>query len=244
MSSRVGTPGSWKVDEAETAASASVSFKEEGTLRGEFKRTPSTRPSRESSADFGPAPVPEDEQEEGQPGHHTFARYLAQQMHSPDEFGVGSGDSPDEDDEDDGGWLTHSQFGLEREPPGSTRERRPLSASGFDDSFSPGSLAVASSPFADPFATDEDEEDSFGPFSDSSVSDPFTFSSSFSDGMQDSFGDFGEFQSAEGETTPTVGSWTFTSGSGSSDIGDGEGEGLGNKEESTAGGVGKEDLDK
>ena len=42
--------------------------------------------------------------------------------------------------------------------------------------------------------------------------------------MDDSFGegDFGEFHSADGETTPTAGSWTFTSGS--SEEGDGERE--------------------
>jgi serine/threonine-protein phosphatase 6 regulatory subunit 3 len=44
----------------------------------------------------------------------------------------------------------------------------------------------------------------------------------------DSFGDFGDFQSAgDGETTPTAGSWTFTSGSGHSspsDTGDASGD--------------------
>ena len=65
-----------------------------------------------------------------------FARYLAQEMHSPNAFGASLGDSPEaSDDEDDGGWLTNSQFNLEREPPASTRERRPLSATGFDVSL-------------------------------------------------------------------------------------------------------------
>src|SRR5712675_1271973 len=73
------------------------------------------------------------------------------------------------------------------------------------------------------------KDDGFGPFSDSAAasrSDPFNLSSSFSDEVSfDSFGDFGDFQSAgDGETTPTAGSWTFTSGSGHSspsDTGDG-----------------------
>ena len=94
-------------------------------------------------------------------------------MHSPNAFGASLGDSPEaSDDEDDGGWLTNSQFNLEREPPSSTRERRPLSATGFDvslmgqieynadcasqDAFAPETLAVASSPFADPFASEDD----------------------------------------------------------------------------------------
>ena len=66
------------------------------------------------------------------------------------------------------------------------------------------------------------QDDGFGSFTDSSTNDPFTFSSSFSDGMDESFGegDFGEFRSADGETTPTAGSWKFTSGS--SEDGDGE----------------------
>ena len=76
------------------------------------------------------------------------------------------------------------------------------------------------------------KDDGFGPFSDSaasSQSDPFNLSSSFSDDIRevsfDSFGDFGDFHSSgDGETTPTAGSWTFTSGSGHSspsDAGDG-----------------------
>jgi hypothetical protein len=57
-------------------------------------------------------------------------------MHSRDEFGAAAGDSPESDEDEDGGWLAHSQFGLERDPPDSLRERRPLSeAEGFDVSI-------------------------------------------------------------------------------------------------------------
>ncbi|KAI0031479.1 SIT4 phosphatase-associated protein-domain-containing protein, partial [Vararia minispora EC-137] len=209
-------PSMWKVDEADLSGVGAG----EGSAGGEFRRATGPRPTRESSADFGSLPGPDDEPDD-EPSHPTFARYLAQEMHSPDEFGAAAGDSADESDEDDdGGWLAHSQFQLEREPPASLRERRPLSAAGFDDSFSPGSLAVAVGPnsFADPFASEEDDDDDFGPFSNSASesNDPLTFSASFSD----SFGDFGEFQSTDGETTPTTGSWMLASGD--SDTGDGD----------------------
>lgn len=62
-----------------------------------------------------------------------FARYLAQEMHSSDQFESSS----DEEDEDEG-WLSQSTFSLSN-PPVSLRhqstERRPLSTSGFDVRF-------------------------------------------------------------------------------------------------------------
>ncbi|KAI0053980.1 SAPS-domain-containing protein [Auriscalpium vulgare] len=222
------TSGQWKVDEEDSSAPSapiSISGPASGSngaqeAQGEFRRATGARPTRESSADFGPAPVEQEEEDFTPPSNH-FARYLAQEIHSADEFG-GSSSSSDASDEEDGGWLTQSHFGLDRSPPTSARprntERRPLNANGFDDAFVP-----PSSPFTDPFATEDDEDEGFGPFSDSAAAsgtDPFSFSSSFSDDIQDasfdSFGDFGEFHSAgDGETTPTAGSWTLTSGSSS-----------------------------
>jgi len=152
-----------------------------------------------------------------------FARYLEQEMHTPDNT------SDDEDDDDEGGWLSQSTFSLGA-PPVSTRhtgagmERRPLATTGFDDAFAPSSTAVHAIA-EDPFNPNID--DGFGPFSDTSAVSPasgsggdlFSFSSSFSDESFDSesFGDFGDFQSAntegDGELTPTTGSWTFASDS-------------------------------
>lgn len=69
------------------------------------------------------------------------------------------------------------------------------------------------------------QDDAFGPFSDTAAasgSDPFTFPSNLSGGGDihgasfDNFGDFGDFHSADGETTPTAGSWTFEGGSSTS----------------------------
>lgn len=51
--------GRWAVDEADVKAAA-VPPSETGT-KGEFKRTIATRSSRETSADFGPAPMDDDE---------------------------------------------------------------------------------------------------------------------------------------------------------------------------------------
>ncbi|KAJ3514203.1 hypothetical protein NLJ89_g2505 [Agrocybe chaxingu] len=210
----------WKVDEDDVAADA-VNLSapggigenaQSGSVRGEFRRAGGASPGVRSTADFGPAPMDEEDDDEdnvssGRAPH--FARYLAQEMGSSDHFGSSS----DEDDEDEG-WLTQSTFGLTN-PPLSSRtfgERRPL-GSGFDDTFEPGgsnTLNMADDPF------NPEDDDGFGPFSDSAAvtSDGFTFSSSFSDEDSfESFGDFGDFQGAEdGELTPTTpGSWTFAS---------------------------------
>ena len=62
------------------------------------------------------------------------------------------------------------------------------------------------------------QDDSFGPFSDAATvqsRDPFSsFTGSNEDADEtsyDDFGDFGEFQTGDGETTPTGGSWSFAS---------------------------------
>ncbi|RDB22233.1 Extragenic suppressor of kinetochore protein 1 [Hypsizygus marmoreus] len=220
----------WKVDEDDSptddaGAESSGSASRGHEPRGEFRRAGSMRPTRESSADFGPAPMQEEE-EDDHPAPQ-FARYLAQEMHTSDAMGSGS---DDEDSEEEGGWLSQSTFNLVP-PPISTRsasaERRPLSLSSheFDDAFIPGSAADHAMS-EDPFNPDMD--DGFGPFADSHApgGDPFTFSSgsSFSsDEIEDTsfdsnFGDFGDFQSAgDGELTPTTGSWTFASDSSTSD---------------------------
>lgn len=54
----------WKVDEADSVSPADGI--EDGSLepRGEFRRAGSVRPTRENSADFGPAPMEDEEEEE------------------------------------------------------------------------------------------------------------------------------------------------------------------------------------
>ncbi|KIM86236.1 hypothetical protein PILCRDRAFT_65387 [Piloderma croceum F 1598] len=232
----VVTPGAartgarWKVDEEDSGTSApTVGSSRHGTngigeVKGEFRRVGSGHPVRESSADFKPMPTQDEEDEDARSaGPPQFARYLAQEMQSSDQFGSPSSDASDDEDED-GGWLAHSTFDLGN-PPVYARhhssDRRPLGSSEFDDTFDPRD---SSGGISDPFraATDDDNE-IFGPFSDSAVasgSDPFTFPSSFTeeDSAFDTFGDFGDFQSAQdGELTPTAGSWTFTSGLSASD---------------------------
>ncbi|KAJ7878983.1 SIT4 phosphatase-associated protein-domain-containing protein, partial [Mycena olivaceomarginata] len=227
----VGGAARWKVDEEDATGTTALAGGETGAGgaagggsasgangRGEFKRAASARPRRESSADFGPAPMEDDEGDEED--RVPSFQYMSSEMSTGDHHF----DSDDEDEDGDGGgWLTQSTFALGN-PPVSSRhlqgsERRPLGASGFDDVFTPG--GGSSRPIAnDPFAPQDD--DGFGPFSDAAAadgSDPFTFSSSFSDEMEDtafdSFADFGEFNSPpeDGQLTPTAGSWTFTSDS-------------------------------
>ncbi|KAF7364013.1 hypothetical protein MSAN_01060000 [Mycena sanguinolenta] len=213
----------WKVDEEDTTGTTTTTTtltsggSDTGTAgaassgstvgRGEFRRATSARPRRENSADFGPAPMEDDEGDD----EDRSPRF---------EYSANEGDhhfDSDDDDEDGGGWLSQSTFSLGN-PPMSSRhlqgsERRPLGAGGFDDVFAPSGDASQSDPFND--------DDGFGPFSDAAAvdgSDPFTFSSSFSDEMEDtafdSFADFGEFSPPQdGELTPTAGSWTFTGGS-------------------------------
>jgi len=242
----------WKVDEndftvGESGASSGGAGDGNGSgggLRGEFRRASSVGPSSghvASTADFGPAPMDEEEDEDENilPGRAPhFARYLAQEI-SSDHFGSSSSDDEDEDE----GWLAQSTFNSISSVPVTTRsfgERRPLSSIGrFDDAFDPtGSVSLAMS--QDPFSPHED--DGFGPFSDPSggpgtVGDSFIFSSSFSDedSSFESFGDFGDFQSAEGGTlTPTSGSWTFTNEGGGSVDGSGSGGGGGGESEESS----------
>ncbi|KAJ7772937.1 SIT4 phosphatase-associated protein-domain-containing protein [Mycena maculata] len=225
----VGGATKWKVDEEDTGSPA---LSEAGAGagagsgagiggangRGEFRRASSARPTREGSADFGPAPMEDDEADEDE-GHSPSFEYMTSEMSTSEHF------ESDDDDDDGGGWLSQSTFALGHPPvPVSSRhiqgtERRPLGASGFDDVFTPGDSAQRIS--EDPFGSPDD--DGFGPFSDATAADgadPFTFSSSFSDEMEDtafdSFADFGEFSTSpprDGELTPTAGSWTFTSDS-------------------------------
>ncbi|KAL0946479.1 hypothetical protein HGRIS_012696 [Hohenbuehelia grisea] len=197
-SSGTRSAAQWRVDEADATSSM-----DSGESRGEFRRASSARPTRESSADFGPALVQDnDDGDESE----QFAR-LGRLQYPSGAFGA-------DDEDEDGGWLSTSGFSLGN-PPVSARqqgERRPLASNGFDDAFAP------SIPSEDPFSSADD--DGFGPFSGSSSSaDPFTFAASFSEEMEDAsyeaFGDFGDFQAASGELTPTGGSWTFASDSSS-----------------------------
>ncbi|KAI0693353.1 SIT4 phosphatase-associated protein-domain-containing protein [Cytidiella melzeri] len=214
----------WKVDEAEPSASSGPSTthakqEESEGGRGEFRRDVKT--VREGSADFGAARMDDDDDDDFQ-GPPQFARYLAQEMQSGEHMFDGEGS---DDDEDDSGWLAHSNFDL-RPPPITARQhevtRQPLSSSAFEDSFDPGSSSTSDAPYTDPF-----DDDAFGPFADSAAADgsePFNFSSSMSEDVVetsfDGFGDFGDFQSAgsgsltledNGTLTPTADSWSFTS---------------------------------
>ncbi|KAG6829186.1 hypothetical protein H0H92_005386 [Tricholoma furcatifolium] len=211
----------WKVDEGDTDVPSPVAASVPTTSepRGEFKRAVGARPVRTSTADFGPAPIEESEEDDAP----HFARYLAQEMHSRDSGNT----SDDEDDEEEGGWLSQSTFSL-GPPPVSARhpsERQPLSAlrsSGFNDAFTPSNAAVQAMA-EDPFNPNID--DGFGPFSDAAAVTPlnmgseFTFTTSFDDSFDSEFGEFGEFQTADGSgstddsLTPTTGSWTLASDS-------------------------------
>ncbi|KAH7889332.1 SIT4 phosphatase-associated protein-domain-containing protein [Phlebopus sp. FC_14] len=214
----------WAVDEEDarsTPASATGASGNSGA-RGEFKRASGSRPTRGTTADFGPAPMDDDEDDHGT-GPPQFARYLAQEMHSAEYF---SSDASDDEDDEDGGWLAQSTFDLGKPPPARRHQGTTHASSrGFDDAYNPSTSGALKEPLSDdPFGVNYDVDDRFGPFSESAVagsSDPFTFSSSsFSSSFSsdDSF-DFGEFQSADsegardGEHTPTAGSWTFASGS-------------------------------
>ncbi|KAH8117023.1 SIT4 phosphatase-associated protein-domain-containing protein [Phellopilus nigrolimitatus] len=196
----------------ETTAAASDPPSE---IKSEFRRT--GRLTRESSADFGIAPVERDDEDEAT-GPPQFASYLAQAMST---HITSSSDDGSDDEDEDGGWLSH-KFDL-GEPPVSARShssnRRPLDPGGFGDAFTPNTFA--SSPdtanvFDDNFSF---EDDSFGPFSDSAAAtssdnEPFSFSSvseDVDDASFDNFGDFGDFHNGDGELTPTGGSWSFAS---------------------------------
>lgn len=219
----------WKVDEGDEGGIAATpgngvgatTDSSEGGVRGQFRRATSLGSSR-GTADFGPAPMEDDgddDEDDSTKRAPQFARYLAQEMHSSDQFESSS----DEEDEDEG-WLSQSTFSLSN-PPVSLRhqstERRPLSTSGFDDAFNPGdnrAHAMAQDAF------NAHDDDGFGPFSDAAAAtndvDPFNFPSSFSDedSSFESFADFGDFHSATSEDeglTPTE-SWTFANDSATS----------------------------
>ncbi|KAI0797491.1 SAPS-domain-containing protein [Abortiporus biennis] len=193
---RNGSVPQWKVDEADTGAGAGSSNEETTALQqesgGELRRN--VRTAREPSADFGSGEM-DDDDEEFHGGNPQFTRYLAQEMQS-DHFSSDEGSS---DGEEDGGWLAQSTFDL-RPPPVAARshtpERRPLSPSGFDDAFDPGSSTTNPAPYSDPF-----EDDAFGPFSDAAAAsgtDPFTFAPGISDEIPEdnSFDSFGDFAGA------------------------------------------------
>lgn len=229
-------PGTrWAVDEEDTKSMSTAGPTTNGNsmLKGEFRRAAAAKPSRETSADFGPAPIDEDEDDHGT-GPPQFARYLAQEMHS--EFF--SSDADDDEDEEDGGWLAHSTFDLGKPPPARRHQNNAQisASSGFDDAFCASSSAPLREALTDdPFGAHYDEDDAFGPFSDAAgtpTSEPIQFSTSFSSLSSDDSFDFGEFHSADsdsvrdGDLTPTAGSWTFASGSETE--GDSEGDEFGN----------------
>ncbi|TRM61242.1 SIT4 phosphatase-associated protein-domain-containing protein [Schizophyllum amplum] len=185
-----GTGGAsrWKVDEEDAKGTAAAKVKmdeDDGEMKGEFRRATSARPRREGSADFGPAPIAQDEDEdegEGERRAEPFARYLAQEIGTTAHF---ENSEESDEDEDDAGWLSQNKF---MRPPVSSQqrpaERRPL-AEAFGDTFDPGPSNSPGAVHSNPF---ESDEDTFGAF----TSDP---------------------EPEDGELTPTTGSWTFASGS-------------------------------
>ncbi|KAF8646919.1 hypothetical protein AX16_007011 [Volvariella volvacea WC 439] len=215
-----GGVSSWKVDEdmmgvetyAPASGSATDAFESLGSdrTRGEFRRAGDSRLTRANTADFGPAPMEEDDDDDFDPSAHgTFAQYLAQEIHGSGGFGESESD---DDDEEEGGWLAHSNFPIGKQSAGTaslnqstTGQSASNSSSstrggrrGFDDAFEPTSTASHS--MADDLFSSSDD-DGFGPFSDNASvsSDPFNFASGLDDmddASFDSFGDFGEFQSA------------------------------------------------
>ncbi|KAI6150246.1 SIT4 phosphatase-associated protein-domain-containing protein [Pisolithus tinctorius] len=151
-------PGArWAVDEEDTKSMSTAAPTTNGNsmLKGEFRRAATAKPSRETSADFGPAPIDEDEDDHGT-GPPQFARYLAQEMHS--EFF--SSDADDDEDEEDGGWLAHSTFDLGKPPPARRHQNNAQisASSGFDDSFCASSSAPLREALTDdPFGAHYDE---------------------------------------------------------------------------------------
>lgn len=202
---RSGPGSQWRVDEADTGGVSATA-------------AAATVPGDGGSSQGMKGGMDDDDEEFTRAGPPHFAHYLAQEMQSAEHFE--SADEASDDEEEDGGWLAHSTFEL-RPPPVSARQReadrRPLSSSGFDDSFTPANSSNNAT-FDDPF-----DDDTFGPFSDAAAAngaDPFTFSTGYTeevieDGAFDSFGDFGDFQSAGSEASPPTGadSWSFASAS-------------------------------
>ncbi|KAJ3760037.1 SIT4 phosphatase-associated protein-domain-containing protein [Lentinula raphanica] len=219
------TGAKWKVDEEEMGSMhANVKSDLENDnntnneVRGELKRSVSSKVRREGSSDFGISPESMSDDD--------------------DDFVAGSSLRKfDDDDDEDGGWLANSSSFS------AMSDRRPLDMNGFDDVFDPDMRSHTGTESKDPF-TDDD----FGPFTTpnassssssansnslSTISDEMSLEgmenldeSAFDDNFGD-FGDFGEFQSAdtapptssssrshlgessqsEGELTPTAGSW-------------------------------------
>ncbi|KAJ3869056.1 SIT4 phosphatase-associated protein-domain-containing protein [Lentinula novae-zelandiae] len=195
----------WKVDEEEMGGiQATVGAASSPTLdnkpinnemRGEFRRSVSSKPRREGSADFGVAPTT----------FGTLSLILPPQLKRFD-------NDEDDDGDDEEGWLSQSSTFS------AMSERRPLGVNGFDTL----SLMYFTIPFYLEYITYTNarflssSQDDFGPFtaptaSSSSIpsnsDDPFpSFSSSFTDEMalegmdnlddsafDDNFGDFGDF---------------------------------------------------
>jgi serine/threonine-protein phosphatase 6 regulatory subunit 3 len=138
--------GRWAVDEEDVKTTAVPENGGPG-VKGEFKRTTTTRPNRETSADFGPAPMEDDEDHGTGPPQvfynflvlmssldpllvFQFARYLTQELHAGEYL---TSDTSDEDDDEDdgGGWLAQSRFDLGKPPP-ARRHNNGQSSSGFE----------------------------------------------------------------------------------------------------------------
>ncbi|KAJ3814114.1 SIT4 phosphatase-associated protein-domain-containing protein [Lentinula aff. lateritia] len=209
----------WKVDEEEmggmqatvgTASSPALDNKPiSNEMRGEFRRSVSSKPRREGSADFGVAPTTMDDDDDFVAGHR-LKRF------------------DDDDDDDEEGWLSQSSTFS------AMSERRPLGVNGFDDDFGPFTAPTASSS-----SNPSNSDDPFPSFSSSFTDEMALEGmdnlddSAFDDNFGD-FGDFGEFQtggtapnsseppslshptvdirvdgeeSLDGELTPTAGSW-------------------------------------
>ncbi|KAI6036028.1 SIT4 phosphatase-associated protein-domain-containing protein [Pisolithus microcarpus] len=183
-------------EDAKSMSTASTTTNGNSMLKSEFRRAIGAKPSRETSADFGPAPIEEDE----------------------DDHGTGPPQSDDEDDED-GGWLAHSTFDLGKPPPARRHQNNTQisTSNGFDDAF----CGSSSGPLREALTDDPTTLLVLSLMRlESMASEPIQFSTSFSSLSSDDSFDFGEFHSADsdsmrdGELTPTAGSWTFASGSG------------------------------
>lgn len=142
--SRAG--GKWTVDEEDGVSLNAVGTTGPG-ITGGFRRAVATKATRATTADFGPAPMDDDNDHDPGPPQVRpsmgdrenslifvqFARYLAEEMQSGEHLNSSS-DTSDDDDDDDGGWLAQSTFDLGR-PPLSRRNngnRQESSSSGFD----------------------------------------------------------------------------------------------------------------
>ncbi|KAF7300923.1 hypothetical protein MKEN_01319100 [Mycena kentingensis (nom. inval.)] len=191
----------WKVDEEDAGGATATLSGDHSAPPGmemSFRRASSARPRREGSADFGSAPMMEnDDAIDGMVASHRI-EYAS----NPDNF--------DSDHEGGGGWLSQSAFFVAR--PARVKSEPQLAAETARIVRATSVLFVPLLPNPSKTAWVRSRTPGADPFT---CTSPASGSpSAFSNEMDDS-GDFVSPPKDE-ELTPTAGSWTFASQSGES----------------------------